>query len=461
MRLYLKALASLVLCFSLSSCGDKIASHDEAVSSIKTSPTALELQSKDWVEKAAKEGLVDDGWIKSFGDEKLDSLVQEAQENNFDLKIAAAQVESASALAKKAGAALKPTIGLSGGYYDSANDDRSENYGGGLNITWEPDIWGKIKNRVTASEETFAAVQSDYQFARQSLAATTANAWFITASSKVLLNFAEDIVKLFSETLRIAEAKEKVGRGNMKDVFLAKANLAKAQEASRGAKSAYNNSRRSLEVLLGRYPGAEIETLDKLIAVPPPIAVGIPSALLERRPDLLAAEQRVAVAFYQQKEAELLHLPDFSFDVTVGSTSAEDLATSLVAGFFVPLYTGGAIEAEVEKATADQKATIAAYGQKLLVALEEVEGALAAERDLLAREQYMTSVVEENYKAYRITQKQYDIGKIEFLDVIYIQGKWIEAKIALTDLATKRLLNRVNLHLALGGSFEENSSQDG
>lgn len=450
---HINKMIMVLLLLVTTSCSSKITSYEEAVTSIKDSSKAEELSNKDW-NADVDQGLVDDGWIRSFNDKQLVAIVKEAQENNFDLKIASAQVESASALAKKAGAALKPTVGLSGGYYDPINDGRSEVYGGGLNITWEPDVWGKIRTGIAATEETFAAVQSDYQFARQSLAATTANAWFVTASSKVLLNFASDVVQLSTETLKIVEIKEKVGKSNKKDVFLARANLAKAKEGARSAESAYNSARRSLEVLLGRYPSADITTIDKLVAVPAPISVGIPSALLERRPDILAAEQRVAVAFYRQQEAEMLHLPDFSFDLTLGSTNAEDLATSLVAGLFAPLYTGGAIEAEVEIANAEQKGTIAAYGKKVLTALEEVENALANERDLLAREEYMKEVVEENYKAYQITKKQYDVGKIEFLDVISIEGRWIEAQIALTDLSAQRLINRVQLHLALGGSFE-------
>lgn len=131
-----------------------------------------------------------------------------------------------------------------------------------------------------------------------------------------------------------------------------------------------------------------------------------------------------------------------------------DVLFNLAAGLFVPLYTGGAIEAEVENATAGQKEAIAAYGQAALNAFKEVETALASEEYLLKREEYLKSVVEENYKAYELTKKQFDIGKIDLLDVLTIQGKWVQARIALTDVATQRLLNRVGLHLALGGSFE-------
>lgn len=453
MKIYVSIL-SLGALLVLGGCSGKVASHDQATAGITESAQAKALSNREFSE-ADLGKLVDDGWVQNFGDARLVALVDEAQKNNFALQASAARVDSAAALAKQAGAALKPTVGIGAGYYDALSEGRDEVAGGGLGISWEIDVWGKIRTGVIAEEESFAAVQADYQFARQSLAAATSNAWFLAVESKVLKNDADEVVDILGKTLKIVETKEKVGKGSMKDVFLARANASKGKEAARGADSAYNAARRSLEVLLGRYPGAEIETVDKLTAVPPPIGVGLPSQLLERRPDLIAAESRVAAAFYREKEAEMLKLPSFKFDVQIGMSEAEDFVSRIIAGAFAPLYTGGAIEAEVEKASAAQKEAIANYGQKVLNALNEVEASLSQERDLLEREEYMKSVVADNLKAYQATQKQYEVGKIDFLDVNIAESRWIEARIALVDLSTQRLLNRVQLHLALGGSFEE------
>ncbi len=176
---------------------------------------------------------------------------------------------------------------------------------------------------------------------------------------------------------------------------------------------------------------------------------------MERRPDLIAAEHRVAAAFFKQKEAELLHLPRFSFSLGVGLNSLNDAIAGLSAGLFGPLYTGGAIEAEVDKATAVQEGAIAAYAQAALNAFKEVEESLAAERHLLKREEYLQIEVRENKKAYDQTMEQYKIGQITLLDVLTVENKWISSRIAEMDIAGQRLVNRVNLHLALGGSFEE------
>jgi len=456
-RRYIAGLSLTACCLVLNGCAGQVATHEEAVESIKTGEKAEALANRQWA-AAETAGLVDDGWLQSFNDPTLITLVDEAEKNNFGLKIASAQVEQANALAAQAGARLKPTIGLSGGYANRQGDNNTELYGGGLKIAWEADVWGRIRSGVAGAEELADATRSDFEFARQSLAATTANGWFIAIDSKLLNDFTNEIVTLLKESVRIVETKEKVGQESMKNVHLARAELANAQEAARQALAAQQDAKRSLELLLGRYPGAQIETANQLVAVPPPVSAGIPSELLERRPDLISAEQRVAAAFHRQKEAELLKLPSFSFSIGLGINNLTDAVSNLAAGIFAPLYTGGAIEAEVARATAAQKEAIAAYGQAALKAFKEVETALANEEHLLKREEYLQTVVSENYQAYELIKKEYEVGRVEYLDVLNVQNKWIQAKIALISTSTQRLLNRVQLHLALGGSFEKKES---
>ena len=449
----LKSIFLLSCLAAFSGCAGQIASHEEAVESVRSGETYDRLTRDQW-STAGEQGKVDDGWLKNFNDPTLVTLIQEAQENNLQLQAASAKVDQALALAGKAGASLKPSVDLAGGYADRNYDDFNELFGGGLTISWEADVWGRIRSGVAGAEETAAATASDYAFARQSLAAATANAWFMANSSKLLSDYADEIVGVFTESLRIVEVKQRVGQVNQQDMHLARANLAQSREAARQAASSLEDAKRSLEILLGRYPGAEIASNGQLPAVPPPVAAGIPSELLERRPDLIAAEQRVAAAFYKHKEAELVKLPRFTFSLTAGLTNLSDTISSLAAGVFAPLYSGGAIEADIAAADAVQKQTIAVYGQTALQAFKEVESSLAQEGHLLKREEYLQVTVDENFKAYELMQKQYEIGKIDFLDVLNVQNKWIQSKIALINISAMRLLNRVQLHLALGGSFE-------
>ena len=440
----------------LHGCAGPVATQEEATASIKGE--VVEEQVPDSFAAGAEQGEVDDGWIKSFNDPTLVKLTDEALAANPGLKIAKSKVDRANGLTRQAEAGLKPTVGYAGGYADNEYGGTGTSKGGsaaGMSISWEADVWGRIGTDIAGSEQDTAATVADYMFARQSLAASVSNGWFIANTAKFQHRFAEDIVKIQQKRVEVAEVMQEVGKGTERDVHLARGAAASAGEAARDALSASENALRSLELLLGRYPSADLATEDTLAAVPPPIPAGIPSAIMERRPDLIAAEHRVAAAFYKQKEAELLHLPRFNFSIGVGLNSINDAIAGLSAGLFGPLYTGGAIEAEVEKATAVQQGAIAAYAQAALNAFKEVEESLAAEEHLLKREEYLQIEVRENKKAYDQTMQQYEIGQISLLDVLTIQNKWIASRIDEMDVAGQRLVNRVNLHLALGGSFDE------
>ncbi|MEA2115975.1 MAG: TolC family protein [Thermodesulfobacteriota bacterium] len=443
--------------FSLYGCGGQVATHKEAVAVIKEETVAEKIPKH--FAAGDGQGEIDDGWLKDFHDPVLNSLVDEALAANPGLKIAQAKVDQANGLNRQAAADLKPTMGLGGGYSDNEYQAGIESAAARLGISWEADVWGRIRSSVAGSDEFAAATEADYQFARQSLAASVANGWFMATTAKFQVRFAQEIAGLQEKSLEIAEAMQKIGKGSSRDVHLARAATASAREGARYALSAYENSLRSLELLLGRYPSADIETTDTLVAVPPPIPAGIPSQVLERRPDLIAAEDRVAAAFYKQKEAELLHLPSFRFSLGLGINSINDAIAGLAAGIVAPLYTGGEIEGKVEVATAKQKEAIAAYAQAALNAFKEVESSLAAEEHLLKRQEFLRIEVAENRQAYEQTKKQYEIGQISMLDVLTVQKKWINSRMAELDMAGRRLVNRVNLHLALGGGFEESQGK--
>ena len=455
-RYLLSGLLSGLAMLFLQGCAGQVATQEEATASIK-GEVVEERVPVDFA-AMAEQGEVDDGWIKSFSDPTLIKLTDEALAANPGLKIAEAKVEQADGLTRQAEAGLKPTVGYGGGYQDNQYSGTGAGKGGGgagLAVSWEADVWGRIRTGIAGTEQETAATVADFHFARQALAASVSNGWFMANTAKFQHRFAEDVVKLQQKRVEVAEAMQKVGKGTGRDVHLARGAAASAGEAARDALSSSENALRSLELLLGRYPSADLKTAEKLVAVPPPIPAGIPSGIMERRPDLIAAEHRVAAAFYKQKEAELLHLPSFNFSLGIGLNTINDAISGLSAGLFGPLYTGGAIEAEVDKATAVQKETIAMYAQAALTAFKEVEGALAAEEHLLKREEYLKIEVSENKKAYDQTMKQHEIGQISLLDVLTVESKWIESRIAEMDVAGRRLVNRVNLHLALGGSFEE------
>jgi len=411
----------------------------------------------DWSAEAEDTGEVDDGWLSSFGDPQLQALAEEALANNLNLRIGAAQVDRAAGLARAAGAALKPAVGFAGDISDTGGDALASgtSYNASLAVSWEVDVWGRVRSQARAGEEAFQATVADFEYARQSLVATTAKTWFLATEVRLQRDLAQEAVETFKGVLEVVEAKEEIGKVTMQDVSLARADVASAEEALRQAQSAYEQTLRSLEVLLGRYPGADLEAANDLIPVPPPVPVGIPSDIIARRPDLRASERRVAAAFYQEQEARLARLPRFNLTAAGGINSGlDDAIGNLAAGIVAPIFSGGALAAQVDIATADQAAAMAAYGLNLLSAFQEVENALANERLFEERQQFLEEVVTENEKALELAQLRYEVGQIDLLSVLQMQARVLGAKASLIRVRDERLAQRVNLHLALGGSFE-------
>ena len=410
------------------------------------------------------EGTVKDGWLKTFADPELERIVAEALQNNRELAIASANLDAAAALATQAGARLIPAVNVGGGAQSTDRGDNTTNTSGAaLNMQWELDIWGKLSSAAAAVEETYRATEADLEAARQSLVAQTAKAWFLATEANLQLALSDEAVKIYEKTLEIVETRVEVGAGSPQDVFLAKADLNAAKERQRQAIGALIQAVRSIEVILGRYPSAELEVAREFVPTPPGIPVGIPAALLERRQDLIAAERRVAAAFQRVEAAKAAKLPSVALTASGGSSSNELLDLigassnffSLGANFVAPLDLGGSLDAQVQIENAQQEAALANYGSIALRAFSEVESALTNESLLQEREAFLAATVANNEEALTAAKTQYDVGAVDFLSVLQMQARALNSRISLIRIKNARLAQRVDLHLALGGDFEE------
>jgi multidrug efflux system outer membrane protein len=215
-------------------------------------------------------------------------------------------------------------------------------------------------------------------------------------------------------------------------------------------------------MLLGRYPAAELAVAPVFPPVPPPVPAGLPSALLERRPDLVAAERQVLAAFRVEEAAKLALWPSFAVSLDGGHLS--DGLTSLLRinpwllhgtiGMSVPIYTGGALTAQIAIATAQQAQAIARYGSGILRAFYEVEVALTNEVLLAQRLQIEEQGLTDRTEAVRIAKVRYVAGSIDMLSVLQLQERQLNSQASVIQLRNALLANRINLHLALGGSFD-------
>jgi NodT family efflux transporter outer membrane factor (OMF) lipoprotein len=409
-------------------------------------------------------GEVTGGWIALFGDPRLVTLVTEALEKNPDILEASANLEAAQAGAKRAGAALVPAVGLNAGGNRNLpwEGPSTTSLGASLDVSWEIDLWGRAASAKRGATQQFLASVADEAFARQSLAAQVAKSWFLAAESKTQLDLAREFVGNHTETLKIVQARFDAGAVTQQDLSSAKADLASARQAAQAAETAFRESLRSLEVLLGRYPAAELQVADGLQAVPPPIPAGLPSQILERRPDVVAAEREVAAAFQFSKSAAAARLPRIA--LTAGVGGASNALTSLVnpisaaaafgASLFQPLFDGGLRQAEFDQAKAGQKAAVARYQKVALRAFQEVENALEREDSLHIQEERLSEAVRNSQQAREIAETRYRQGAVSLTEVLVAQRQELQLKTALLRIRGDRLVQRVNFHLALGGNFE-------
>jgi NodT family efflux transporter outer membrane factor (OMF) lipoprotein len=413
-----------------------------------------------WAAAPAAAGAVADQWLAGFKDAQLDALVAEALAYNFDLRVAAARVEQAAAYVQAAGATLYPQLKLAAA--GSLGADSSGVQGVGLFANWELDLWGRIRAGREAASLQYASAALDAEYARQSIAALVAKSWFLATEARLQIALAQEMAGAAERQLSLAQDRLRVGVGAEADVALARASLASYREAVASLDQSYRQSLRALEALLGRYPSAAVQVPAQLAAMPGAVPVGMPSELLERRPDVVAAERRVAAAFYRTEEAKAAKLPRIALTGSVNSISSDVFVLqsrdnpvwSLGGNLLQPLFLGGQLQAQQDIRTAEQKQALAEYGRVGARAFGEVEAALAAEFSLVERAQWLTQAAADNARALELTETRYRVGAVDLRAVQQQRIALASARTALLRVQSEQRVQRVNLYLALGGSFE-------
>jgi outer membrane protein, multidrug efflux system len=402
------------------------------------------------------------GWLASFGDPQLQSLVTEAVAHNPDLRVAAARVAVASEYAQLADSTLWPQVKLLAAGGGEMSGDSSGLQGAGIYADWELDLWGRVRSAKAAQYATYVSVAADAEFARQSIAATTAKAYFLAVEAGAQLRLAEDMVATATQFVTLTEQREKVGSGDGYEVALARANVETFRDSVEQFKLAREQALRALEALLGRYPSAQVDVAPQLADLPGPVPAGLPSELLERRPDVIAADQRVAAAFYGTQEAKAARLPRIALTASVNDISSdlfvlqnrENPVWSAGANLVLPLFTGGALKQQVKISTAEQEQAVAEYGRIGARAFGEVENALSAEFAAKRREAILNRTVVENQRAADLSQVRYRVGSGDLRGVQQQQLAVYGSSTALVRVQAEQLVQRVNVYLALGGGFD-------
>lgn len=417
-----------------------------------------------WAMASERLGPVEAGWVAKLDDPVLSALVEEALANNRNLQAAAANVQRSWALAGQAGAALSPSVSLSSGATRSGNieDSGGDSYSLTGQASWELDLWGRIRAGNQAAVLSAEAAEADYIYSQYSLAAAVARGYFLAIEAGRQAETVQNTLNALNETDRIVGVQFEFGLATSQDVALSRSDLARTKASLIAAQGSQRDALRSLEVLLGRYPAADLELRQDLPDVPAPPPPGVPSEILERRPDIIAAERRVAAAFNSLDQAKAARMPSISLTGSLGGSSGDltnlinptnvawQAATSLVA----PLIDGGLRESQVEQASAEQTQAIAGYGDAVLNAFQEVEGSLDQTVVLRERAVQLEQAADEANNALRIVNLRYEEGETDLLDVLTIQQRVLSNEGDVVSIERAQLDEWVALNLALGGSWE-------
>jgi len=420
------------------------------------------------------------GWLSDFNDRTLDALVREALSNNPDLRVTASKLEAAQANLKIAGAPLLPTLSAkaaasrtkrnsTGGFRITSS--RNERYTPSLDLAWELDVWGRLKDTRFAARLDAEQAAANLQAARLSLAANAAKGWFNLAETELQSQLARQTLNSYTNNLAVLEEGLQRGLTKALDVHLMRTSVHNAQNTLQLRMRERDSARRSLEILLGRYPKSELALNSGLPSLTNAVPAGLPSQLIERRPDVLAAQRAYLAAHTRVDSANKDRLPKFSLTASYGTSSDElenvlDINNNiwnLAANLTKPIFDAGKIKSQVQRAKAEREQAKYQYVQTTLQAFAEVETALAAETYLVKQVTALSNAAKEANEAEKLAQDDYLAGLAGLVTVLESQRRVFDAKRSLIDLQNLRLQNRIDLYLALGGEFtqpESNSEQE-
>ncbi len=421
---------------------------------------------------------VDQGWIARFQDPQLILLVEEAMNANPDLKATAERVHRAEAVARLSGAGRAPQV--SGqintlqqkqrfpGFPIKLGSNTAGSYGASLDVTWEPDLWGRVRNSQRAAVAESLAQFQDYMAARASLAGQLAKAWFALGEAGEQIRLAAAAIQVRVKT--VASIRERFAAalegGLASQLRLAETDLASSRASLARWQAERARARRQIELLAGRFPEGIEGQPERLPAAPPVPPAGLPSELLQRRPDIIAAERRYAAAGNRRSAARAARFPSFSLTGRAG-TSTGDLEDVLdvglgiwsVAGQVVqPLIAGGRLREEERIAGYDETIALRELQGAVLKAFAEVEQALVAEQFYAKRESAVADSARSAREAAEASILDFADGAVDALTLLAAQDRQVQTAFQLVTLRRLRLENRVNLHLALGGDFRVRAS---
>ncbi|MEO8566940.1 MAG: efflux transporter outer membrane subunit [Betaproteobacteria bacterium] len=416
-------------------------------------------------------------WWKVFNDPQLDALLDQVEVSNQTIKAAEARVREARALTQQAQAAFFPIVTAnasatrSGGRGGTASSvDNAGSQGGGprnnfnvaLDINWELDLWGRVRRTVEAGEATAQASVADLEAAKLSAQAQLAEDYFLLRAQDAQIRLLNDTVDAYQKSLKLTQNQYAVGVAARADVAQAETQVKSTQAQALDAGVQRAQLEHAIAVLLGKPP-ADFSIAPEVVATSfPPIPPGLPSELLERRPDIAAAERRAAAANAQVGVAEAALFPSLTLSATGGFQSSvlsqlfslPSRYWSLGPALAQTIFDAGLRRAQTTQAIATYDENVANYRQTVLAGFQEVEDNLAALRILEQEALVQDEAVKSARESLTITLNQYRAGTANYLAVVVAQATALSNERAALAILARRQTASVTLIKAIGGGWD-------
>ncbi|WP_374649920.1 efflux transporter outer membrane subunit [Dongia sp.] len=428
-------------------------------------------------------------WWRGFGSGELDGLILAARNNNLDIGMAAARVEQAEAQMRSTSSSLWPQLNLgfdasrdgpldadaaaeesgtgssssSGGGSGSTSMDRNS-FGLSLSASYEVDFWGRNRSDRTAALESLRASVFDQQTVALTATTSVASTYLQILSVRDRIAIADSNLANARDVLQVVEAKTRLGAVSPADLAQQTGEVAAREAALPPLEQEERESTNALAILLGRNPEdmtIEERSLDSLQA--PPLATGLPSALLQRRPDIAKAEADLAAADANVVAARAAMLPSvnlsgaLSLETAVLSTlfGPAGAAYSVAGSIMQPIFDGGKLAADADLTEAQRKELILNYRSVIVTAFSEVENALGSVAALERQVRLQEVQVEAADKAFRIVRTRYKSGSDDLVTLLDAQRTLFDAQDGLGQLRLQQLQAIVTLYKSLGGGWEQ------
>jgi len=421
---------------------------------------------------------INDKWWDYFEDPRLNELVEEVLANNLDLKKASARIIEVRSGFKQARADRFPKINLQGSGQRQQISIENQTFPsvGGIEIereydtysltipaSFELDIWGRLSSAEEAAKEALYASEENYLTLAQSLISEIISLYFQVESLERRIQLMEQSIEKYTESYSIVENRYRRGIASILDLKQAKRTLASAESNLPSLRQELGITQYRMSVMLGEIPESSSPRKhpEDYFELLPPVPPGLPSELLMRRPDIRASEANLKALNAQIGVAKASRFPSISLTGMFGYSSSEldmlftpesELWNAAI-GIFQPLFNAGKLKAGQRAAEARYQLGLAEYAKTVLNAFAEVESALLTRKEQLAKREKILIFVEESRIAQEVAENRYERGLLEYLTVLEAQQTRYKAEEYLIMVDYAILVNRINLHRALGSGL--------